>query len=63
MWDFRKKRQTAEQQRRAERVLNAQKHFLALYERPESPASLADELDAVRTSSERGLRDDRGKSR
>lgn len=60
MWDFRRKRQTAEQQRRVEHVLDAQEQFLALYEQPERPASLADELDAVRASSERGLRDDRG---
>ena len=60
MWDFRKQRQTAEQQRRVERVLDAQVQFLALYEQPERPASLSDELDAVRASSEQGLRDDRG---
>lgn len=35
MLDFRKKRQTAEQQRRVERVLDAQERFLALYEQPE----------------------------
>jgi len=57
---FRKKLLTADQQRRIERVLDAQEQFLALYEQPGRPASLADELDAVRASSERGLRDDRG---
>lgn len=50
MWDFRKKQQTAEQARKVERVLEAQEAFLALYEQPASPASLQDELDAVKAS-------------
>ncbi|MCE0782889.1 hypothetical protein [Pseudomonas sp. NMI542_15] len=54
MWDFRKKRQTAEQARKVERVLEAQEAFLALYEQPARPASLQDELDAVKASFERG---------
>lgn len=54
MWDFRKKRQTAEQQRKVERVLEAQEAFLALYEQPARPASLQDELAAVKASFERG---------
>ena len=53
MWDFRKKRQTAEQARKVERVLEAQEAFLALYEQPARPASLQDELDAVKASFER----------
>lgn len=53
MWDFRKKQQDQEQQRRVERVLEAQEAFLALYEQPARPASLQDELDAVKASFER----------
>ena len=54
MWDFRKKRQTAEQQRKVERVLDAQERFLALYQELDKPRSQADELAAVKASFERG---------
>lgn len=53
MWDFRKKQQDQEQQRRIERVLEAQEAFLALYEQPSRPVSLQDELAAVKASFER----------
>lgn len=52
MWDFRKKRQTAEQQRKVERVLDAQERFLALYQQLDTPDSQADELAAVKASLE-----------
>lgn len=47
MWDFRKKRQEAEQQRKIEQLLDAQEAFLALYEQPTRPTSLQGELRAV----------------
>lgn len=52
MWDFRKKRQTAEQQRKVEQVLDAQERVLALYRELDEPVSQADELAAVRASLE-----------
>lgn len=57
MWDFREKRQTAEQQRKVERVLEAQEAFLALYQQLDQPRSQADELAAVKASFERGRGD------
>lgn len=54
MWDFWKKQQTAEQARKVERFLEAQEAILALYEQPARPASLADELAAVKASFEVG---------
>ncbi|MEC4025634.1 hypothetical protein VSO52_23060 [Pseudomonas fulva] len=54
MWDFRKKQQTAEQARKVERVLEAQEAFLALYEEPAKPDSVADELARVKASFEEG---------
>lgn len=66
MLDFWKKRretaQAAEQQRKIEALLSAQVGFLALYEQPTRPATVQDELDRVKSSIERGLRDDRGYS-
>lgn len=59
MFDFWKKRREAEQQRKVDQVLRAQEAVLALYE-PVRPATLQDELAAVKASFERGLRDDRG---
>ena len=60
MFNFGKKRQEAEQQRKIEALLSAQVEFLALYEQPTRPATVQDELDRVKSSIERGLRDDRG---
>lgn len=57
MWDFRKKRQDQEQQRRVERVLEAQEAFLVLYEQLDKSVSQVAEMDAVKASFERG-RDD-----
>lgn len=54
MWDFRKKRQTAEQQRKVERVLNAQERVMALYRELDKPSCQSAEMDAVRASFERG---------
>lgn len=54
MWDFRKKRQDQEQQRRVERVLEAQEVFLVLYEQLDKSVSQAAEMDAVKASFERG---------
>lgn len=59
MFDFLKKRREAEQQRKIERVLDAQEAFLALYE-TSTPVTLQDELNAVAKSFEQGRRDDRG---
>ena len=58
MW-FRKKQQDTEQQdveqqRRVERVLDAQEQFLAMYENLENPRSQVDELAAVKASIEKG---------
>lgn len=54
MWDFWKKRQDQEQQRKVERVLEAQEAVLALYRELDKPVSQADELAAVKASFERG---------
>lgn len=54
MWDFWKKRQDQEQQRRIERVLEAQETVLALYEQLDKPRSQAAELAALKASFERG---------
>jgi len=53
MFDFRKKRREAEQQRKFDQVLRAQEEILALYE-PTRPATLQDELATVKASFERG---------
>ena len=58
MFDFLKKRRKAEQQRKIERVLEAQEAFLALYE-TSTPVTLQEELNAVAKSFEQGRRDDR----
>lgn len=50
MWGFGKKRCEAEQTRKVEALLEAQKAFLELYEEVAKPASVADELAAVRAS-------------
>lgn len=60
MFNFGKKRQEAEQQRKIEQLLRTHEEFLALYEQPARPATLQDELAAVKASFERGVRDDRG---
>ena len=60
MFNFGKKRREAEQQRKIEALLSAQGEFLALYEQPTRPATVQDELARVKSSIERGLRDDRG---
>ena len=59
MFDFLKKRREAEQQRKIERVLDAQEAFLALYG-TSTPITLQEELNAVAKSFEQGRRDDRG---
>lgn len=53
MWDFGKKRRKAEQTRKVEALLEAQKAFLDLYERVAKPASVVDKLAAVRAGFER----------
>jgi hypothetical protein len=58
MFDFLKKRRETEQQRKIERVLDAQEAFLALYE-TSTPITLQEELNAVAKSFEQGRRDDR----
>ena len=60
MFDFGKKRQEAEQQRKIEQLLRTQEEFLVLYEQSARPATLQDELASVKASFERGLRDERG---
>lgn len=59
MFDSLKKRREAEQQRKIERVLDAQEAFLALYE-TSTPVTLQEDLKAVAKSFEQGRRDDRG---
>jgi len=59
MFNFWKKRREAEQQRKFEAVMDAHEAVLALYE-PARPATLQDELAAVKASFERGLSDDQG---
>ncbi|MBA1205362.1 MULTISPECIES: hypothetical protein [Pseudomonas] len=54
MWDFRKKRQTIEQQRKVKRVLDAHETVLALYQQLDKPRSQADELARVKASFDRG---------
>ena len=65
MFNFGKKRREAEQQRKFEVVRDVQEAILALQARidePTRPATVQDELDRVKSSIERGLRDDRGYS-
>ncbi|MBC8882168.1 MULTISPECIES: hypothetical protein [Pseudomonas] len=59
MFDSLKKRREAEQQRKIERVLDAQEAFLALYE-TSTPVTLQEDLKAIAKSFEQGRRDDRG---
>lgn len=58
MFDFLKKRRETEQQRKIERVLDAQEAFLALYD-TSTQITLQEELNAVAKSFEQGLRNDR----
>ncbi len=53
-----RKRREDEQQRRIERLLNAQEAFFELYE-PDRPTTFQDEIVKVKTSIEQGLKDDR----
>lgn len=54
---FGKKRREAELQRKFDQVMQAQKEVMTLYEQAR-PVSLADELNAVAASFEKGRRDD-----
>lgn len=60
MWDFRKKQQEQEQQRKVERVLEAHEAVLALYRELDKPGSQAEELAAVKASFEVGERQNLG---